>query len=59
MTERTPNNAPIPKYIKADVLDKIKTDIRKKMAFNSFNEGYVLYDDIIEVFDKYKTESEE
>jgi len=40
------------------ILDKIKVDIRKKMAFNSFNEGYVLYDDIIKVFDKYKTESE-
>lgn len=41
------------------VLDKIGTEIRKKMKFNSFNEGYVLYDDITEVFDKYKAESEE
>ena len=40
------------------VLNKIKADIRKRMVFNSFNEGYVLYDDITEVFDKYKTESE-
>ena len=40
------------------ILDKIKCDIRKKMAFNSFNEGYVLYDDIIEVFAKYKAEAE-
>lgn len=43
---------------KTDVLDKIRAEIRKKMAFNSFNEGYVLYDDITEVLDKYKTESE-
>lgn len=40
------------------ILDKIKVDIRKKMAFNSFNEGYVLYDDIIEIFAKYKAKSE-
>ena len=38
------------------VLDEIGTEIRKKMSFNSFNEGYVLYDDITEVLDKYKTE---
>ena len=46
-------------YDKQKVLDKIRADIRKKMKFNSFNEGYVLYDDITEVFDKYKAESEE
>lgn len=36
------------------VLDKIRAEIRKKMKFNSFNEGYVLYDDITEVLNKYK-----
>ena len=44
---------------KTDVLDKIRAEIRKKMAFNSFNEGYILYDDITKVFDKYKAESED
>ena len=39
-----------------DVLDKIKDEIRKKMNFNSFNEGYVLYDDIIRILDKYMAE---
>ena len=39
-------------------LDKLRAEIRKKMKFNSFNEGYVLYDDIAGVLDKYK-ESEE
>jgi len=43
---------------KNEVLDKIRAEIRKKMKFNSFNEGYVLYDDITEVLDKYKVESE-
>lgn len=41
------------------ILDKIRAEIRKKMKFNSFNEGYVSYDDITEVLDKYKAESEE
>lgn len=45
--------------IKADVFDKIRAEIRKKMQFNSFNEGYVLYDDIIEILDKYKAKGEE
>jgi hypothetical protein len=36
------------------IFDKIRTEIRKKMQFNSFNEGYVLYDDIIEVLDKIR-----
>jgi len=39
------------------VIDKIRAEIRKKMKFNSFNEGYVLYDDIEEILDKYKAES--
>ena len=38
------------------VLDKIRAEIRKKMNFNSFNEGYILYDDITGVLDKYKAE---
>ena len=40
------------------ILDKIRSEIRKKMEFNSFNEGYVLYDDITEVLDKYRVEGE-
>lgn len=42
-----------------ETLDKIRVEIRKKIEFNSFNEGYVLYDNIKEAFDKYKAESEE
>ncbi len=42
-----------------DVLDKIRAEIRKKMRFDSFNEGIVSFDDISKIFDKYKTESEE
>lgn len=48
-------------YTKDEIVsmfDKIRAEIRKKIAFNSFNEGYVLYDDIVEVLDKYKAESE-
>ena len=41
------------------IIDKIRAEIRKKMQFNSFNEGYVLYDDITEVLDKHKVESED
>ena len=40
------------------VLDKIRAEIRWKIKFNFFHEGYVLYDDITEVLDKYKSESE-
>ena len=40
-------------------LDKIRAEIRNKMKFNSFNEGYVSYDDITRVLDKYKVESED
>ena len=42
-----------------DALDKIRAEIRKKMRFDSFNEGIVSFDDISKIFDKYKTESEE
>ena len=41
------------------VLDKIRVEIRKKMKFNSFNEGYVLYDDIEDILDKYKADRSE
>lgn len=52
------NMPPVTPKPKIDVLDKIKAEIRKKMAFNSFNEGYVLYDDIIKILDEYRAESE-
>ena len=38
-------------------LDKIRVEIRKKMRFDSFNEGIVSFDDISKIFDKYKTNS--
>ena len=38
-------------------LDKIIVEIRKKMRFDSFNEGIVSYDDISKIFDKYETKS--
>lgn len=39
-------------------LERIKSEIRKKIIFNSFNEGIVKYDDILEIIDK-NVESEE
>lgn len=41
------------------VLDKIRAEIRKKMKFDSFNEGIVSYDDISEIFDNYEENQNE
>lgn len=35
-------------------LEQIKTEIRKKITFNSFNEGIVKYDDILEIIERNK-----
>ena len=42
------------KYAKENikVLEQIKTEIHKKITFNSFNEGIIKYDDILEIIDK-------
>ena len=42
--------------IPASVLGKIRAEIRKKMRFNSFNEGIVSYDDISKILNKYEQE---
>ena len=41
------------------MLDKIRAEIRKKMRFDSFNEGIVSYDDVSKILDKYITKSKE
>lgn len=41
------------------MLGKIRAEIRKKMRFDSFNEGIVSYDDISKILDKYITKSKE
>lgn len=73
MTEHTPSNAPIPKYIKAEVLDKIRTEIEQAadkqfkiaMGVADLNERYThiqmenAYRHSLSVIDKYRKESEE
>ena len=61
MTNRRPNNAPIPKYIKADVLDRIKEEIENYDYFILCANGQkgIHIDDALEIIDKYKVESEE
>lgn len=59
MTKHTPNNAPTPKYIKADVLDKIRAEIQSEQ--NDILWRYNDYDDgrsealewVLNVIDKY------
>ena len=60
MTNRRPNNAPIPKYIKADVLDvlqEIKKEIELKEKTLTDKYGQVKYgvwtNDVCNVLDKY------
>lgn len=65
MTERKPSNAPIPKFIKADVLDKIRTEVEQKIkkrpglnhtrAERERNDAFL---EVLDIIDKYKAEVE-
>ena len=59
MTEHTPSNAPIPKYIKAEVLDKIRAEIEELSSYVArFNGGdfaiHIDKEKVIEIIDKYR-----
>lgn len=60
MTERKPSNAPIPKFIKADVLDKIRAEIEEeRKGFPPSADYYKAINRVLDIINKYKVESEE
>lgn len=55
MKKHTPNNAPIPKYIKAEVLDKIISEIEEVQNFAFItHENYVGLRAALTIIKKYK-----
>lgn len=59
MTEHTPSNAPILKYIKAEVLDKIRADIEEQVLESLSDGGDDWFaaekvNECLEIIDKYK-----
>lgn len=60
MTEHIPNNAPIPKYIKAEVLDKIRAEIEEldryydNDYFSVNNCPMYKCNEVLQIIDKYR-----
>lgn len=60
VTFQTPQGRQV-KYIKSEVLDKIRAEIEAKccITVGRENDGAITLHDVFEIIDKYKAESEE